>query len=181
MGYICLKTTFHHLKYYLHIYLTLLSTGLWFGKWHEEYGKCFPEDSKLGFWWDALIQTWKSTSLKSTEELSVMTMKNYAKFEKELTCHFKVDTWRILIWALKSLKNFLFNGFLLNKVYIASTKKVQRSYLSSNWKGMQNLLEWNHRLQNKQKEISKFWPEQSKASKMFTLMRSFWAMYNFLS
>ena len=30
-------------------------------------------------------------SLKSTEELSVMTMKNDAKFEEELTCHFKVD------------------------------------------------------------------------------------------
>ena len=30
-------------------------------------------------------------SLKSTEELSVMTMKNDAKFEKELTCDFKVD------------------------------------------------------------------------------------------
>ena len=30
-------------------------------------------------------------SLKFSEELSVMTMKNYAKFEEELTCHFKFD------------------------------------------------------------------------------------------
>ena len=30
-------------------------------------------------------------SLKFTEELCVMTMKNDAKFEKELTCHFKID------------------------------------------------------------------------------------------
>ena len=30
-------------------------------------------------------------SLKSTEELCVMTMKNDAKFEEELTCHFKTD------------------------------------------------------------------------------------------
>ena len=30
-------------------------------------------------------------SLKSTEELSAMTMKNDAKFEEELTCNFKVD------------------------------------------------------------------------------------------
>ena len=30
-------------------------------------------------------------SLKSTEELYVMTMKNDTKFEEELTCHFKVD------------------------------------------------------------------------------------------
>ena len=30
-------------------------------------------------------------SLKPTEELSIMTMKNDAKFEEELSCHFKVD------------------------------------------------------------------------------------------
>ena len=98
MGYFCLKTTFLHLKHYLQIYLTLLSTDLWFGKWHEEYGKFFPEHSKLGFWWDALIQFWKSISFNSTEELSVMTVKKYAKFEEELTCHFKVD--------IRNLTNF---------------------------------------------------------------------------
>ena len=92
MGYICLKTTYLHLKHYIQIYLTLRSTDLWFGKWHEEYGKFFPEHSKLGFWWGPLIQTWKSMSLKSTEKLSVMAMKNYVEFEEELTCHFKVGT-----------------------------------------------------------------------------------------
>ena len=30
-------------------------------------------------------------SLKFTEELCVVTMKNNAKFEEELTCHFKID------------------------------------------------------------------------------------------
>ena len=30
-------------------------------------------------------------SLKSIEELSVMTIKNDAKFEKEMTCHFQAD------------------------------------------------------------------------------------------
>ena len=30
-------------------------------------------------------------SLKFTEELCVMTMMNDAKFEEELTCHFKID------------------------------------------------------------------------------------------
>ena len=37
-------------------------------------------------------------SLKFTEELSVMTMKNDAKLEEELTCHFKVD--------IRNLTNF---------------------------------------------------------------------------
>ena len=80
MGYICLKTTFPHLKLYLQIYLTLLLTDLRFGKCHEEYGKFSPEHFKVS-----------KLSLKSTEELSVMKMKNDANFEEELTCHFKVD------------------------------------------------------------------------------------------
>ena len=126
LGYVCLKTTFLHLKRYLQIYLTLPPTDLWFEKWHEEYGKIFPEHSKLGFWWDPLSQTWKSMSLKPTEELSIMTMKNYAKFEEELA-YLTSGIWRILTRALESLKNFHFNGFLLSKVYIAWIKKVQRS------------------------------------------------------
>ena len=75
-------------------------TDLWFGKWYEEYRKFSAEQlkvSKLGFWWDPLIQR-KSMSLKSTEELCVMTMKNDVKFEEELTCHFKTD--------MRNLMNF---------------------------------------------------------------------------
>ena len=37
-------------------------------------------------------------SLKFREELFVMAMKNDAKFEGELTCHFKID--------MRNLKNF---------------------------------------------------------------------------
>ena len=76
-------------------------TDLWFGKWYEEYGKFSPEQlkvSKLAYWWDPLIQSRKSMSLKSTEELCVMTMKNDAKFEEELTCQFKID--------MRNLTNF---------------------------------------------------------------------------
>ena len=40
-------------------------------------------------------------SLKFTEELCVMKMKNDAKFEEELTCHFKID--------LRNLTNFDLN------------------------------------------------------------------------
>ena len=36
--------------------------------------------------------------LKFTEELCVMTIKNDAKFEEELTCHLKID--------MRNLKNF---------------------------------------------------------------------------
>ena len=37
-------------------------------------------------------------SLKFTEKLCVMTMKNDAKFEEELTCHFKIH--------MRNLRNF---------------------------------------------------------------------------
>ena len=37
-------------------------------------------------------------TLKFAEELCVMTMKNNAKFEEELTCHFKTD--------MRNLTNF---------------------------------------------------------------------------
>ena len=47
-------------------------------------------------------------SLKFTEELCVMTMKNDAKFEKELTCQFKIDIKNLtnLAQALENLKKF---------------------------------------------------------------------------
>ena len=40
----------------------------------------------------------KGRTLKFTDELCVMTMKNNAKFEEELTCHFKTD--------MRNLTNF---------------------------------------------------------------------------
>ena len=49
--------------------------------------------------------------------------------------------WWILTRALESLKSFHFNGLLLSKVYIVSAKKVQRSYLSWNWRRIQKLWE----------------------------------------
>ena len=47
--------------------------------------------------------------------------------------------WWILIRALKSVKNLHFHWFLLCKVFKVWPKKVQRSYLSWQWRVMQNL------------------------------------------
>ena len=44
-------------------------------------------------------------SLKSTEELCVMAMKNDAKFEEELTDHFKVDTRNLMNFELRTGKS----------------------------------------------------------------------------
>ena len=76
-------------------------TNLWFGKWHEEFGKFSPEHSKvskLGLWWDPFIQSRKYMSLKFTGELCVMAMKIDVKFWEELTCSFNID--------MRSLTNF---------------------------------------------------------------------------
>ena len=68
-------------------------TDLWFGKWHEEFGKFSSEHlkvSKLVFSWDPFVQSRKCMSYKLTEELQVMTLKNDEKFEIEMTCHFEI-------------------------------------------------------------------------------------------
>ena len=60
-----------------------------------------------------------------------MTLKSNAKFEEELTCHFKIDMGNLTNSdrALESLRNFHFNGLLLSKVYIVPAKKVKGNYL----------------------------------------------------
>ena len=50
----------------------------------QSTGKC----QKRNF---PFVQSRKCMSLKFTEELFVMTMKNDAKFEEELTCRSKID------------------------------------------------------------------------------------------
>ena len=76
-------------------------TDMCIQKWCEEFVNFSPEHSKvskLGLWWDPLIQSRKWMSLKFTGELCVMAMKNDAKFEEELTCQFKID--------MRNLMNF---------------------------------------------------------------------------
>ena len=47
--------------------------------------------SKLGLCWNPLVQSRNCMSLKFTEELCVMTMKNDTKIEEKLTSRFKID------------------------------------------------------------------------------------------
>ena len=74
---------------------------LWFEKRIDKFGILSPENlkvSKLRLWWDPFFQSRKVMTLKFSEELCVMAMKNNAKFEEELTCHFKTD--------MRNLMNF---------------------------------------------------------------------------
>ena len=52
--------------------------------------------SKLGLWWDPFAQSRKGMTLKFTEELCVMKMKDNAKLDEQLTCQFKTDTRNLM-------------------------------------------------------------------------------------
>ena len=71
-----------------------LNCGLENDKFSPEHLKV----SKLGLWWDSLIRSRKSMTLKFTEKLCVITVTNDAKFEEELTFHFKIN--------MRNLTNF---------------------------------------------------------------------------
>ena len=67
-------------------------------------------------------------SLKSTKDLSVMTMKNYTKFQEELTCHFKVDIRNLANFdpsTRKSKKIFTSIGSFWAKYILFELKKYR--------------------------------------------------------
>ena len=81
-------------------YLSWHRRILWFWKWHEQFGKFSPQHlkvSKLWLWWNPFIQSRKYMSLEFTRELRVMTMRNDAKFEEELTQQLKIDMRNLMI------------------------------------------------------------------------------------
>ena len=142
MDKICLKTTFLHLKHYLQIYVTLLSTDLWFGKWHEEYSKFSPEleSLKIGILMRSFNPKMKKYELKIHRGVICRDNEQWRKIWRGLVISkLTWGIWQILSRALEGLKNFHLNVLLLRKVYIVCAKKVQRSYLLWNWIGIQKL------------------------------------------
>ena len=123
--YICLKTTFFHLKHYLQIYLTLLLTDLWFGKWHEQYGKFFQSTQNWDF--DGIF----NPNLKKYE----------LKIHRGVTCHDNEELCKIWrgtdlsfqswheefdeFWPeqLKVSKNFILMGSFWSKYILLKLKK----------------------------------------------------------
>ena len=77
-----------------HWTVTLILKKNWLVVWNRLFGKFPPKHlkvSELGLWWDPFVQSRKVMTLKFTEELCIMAMKNTAKFEGEFNCHFKTD------------------------------------------------------------------------------------------
>ena len=86
-------------------------TDLWFGKWHEAFGKFSSEHlkvSKLVFSWDPFVQSRKCMSYKLTEELLIMTLRNDEKSDEELTCCFKIDIRNLTKFNLRTQKSHKF-------------------------------------------------------------------------
>ena len=115
-------------------------------------------------------------SLKFTEESCAMAIKNDVKFLEELTSRFKIAMWNWTIFtrAIESLKNYHFNGLLLNKVYNAWAKKVQRSYVSWHWRVMQNLKKTWLVVWKMKWEIWQIFTRALDSLKIGTLMGSFY-------
>ena len=83
-------------------------TGLCFGKWQgiwQVFTRAHSKSAKLGLWWNPFIQSMKCMSLKFTGELCVMKMKNDAKCEEKLTCHFKIDMRNLTNFDLNTRKS----------------------------------------------------------------------------
>ena len=91
--------------------------------------------SKLELWWDPFVQSRKCMSLKFTEKLCVMRMKNNTKIEEDLTFCFKTDMRNFTNFdsSTQKSKNLCFNWLLETKVYIVWATKVQGSYPSWHW------------------------------------------------
>ena len=100
-----------------------------------------PESVKI--WWNLFVQSRKDMTLKFTEELCVMTMKNNAIFEEELAGHFKIDMRNLTNFdsSPPKSKKMLFNWLLWPKYLMFEIRKVQSSYVWWHWRLMQHLKE----------------------------------------
>ena len=119
--------------------------GLWFEKWHEKFSRFSPEHfkvSKLGLRCDPFVEGRKGLTLKFTEDLCAMTMKNNSKCEEELTCHFKTDmrnltkfdsnarkckkNVKVYVWAKKSTEELCLMALKIDAKFAGKVTCVQK-------------------------------------------------------
>ena len=97
-----------------------------------------PKSLKIVPWWALFVKSIYCFSKKLSEELCVMTLKGVAKFKRKLTCGLKNDIRNLVNFYESSWKskNWHFNWICLSKVYKYLDEKVQKSYVSWNWRVM---------------------------------------------
>ena len=96
---------------------------------------------KFALWLNPFVQSMQIFRWKSTEELSLITLKSDAKFEEKLTLGSKNDMRNLLNFNAISAKsgNLHFDVLLFSIAYKVSALKVQKMYLSWHWKKIQTL------------------------------------------
>ena len=108
---------------------TWRKTNLLFQKW-QEFSAFWSELSKVSIICTLIgtfLANYITFDLKSTEELSFMTLKCHAKFEENLTCGLENDTRNLAnfhqnIWKCQ---NWDFDGILVSKIENAWAKKLE--------------------------------------------------------
>ena len=119
--------------------------SLSFQNWHKEFDKFWPEHSKVSKIFTLMGSFWAKYilfELKKYGEVIVHETKEGYKIWRGIGLSFQ--NWHKefdKFWPehSKVSKIFTLRGLLLNKLYILWAEKVQRSYLSWNWRGIQNL------------------------------------------
>ena len=100
-----------------------------------------PKSLKIVPWWALFVKSIYCFSKKLSEELCVMTLKGVAKFKRKLTCGLKNEIRNLVNFYASSWKsrNWHFDWIRLSKVYKYLDEKVQKNYVSWNWRVMQSL------------------------------------------
>ena len=191
IGFFCWK----YIKFQLNKYRGVMShdteewckiwrkTDLWFGKWHEEFGKFSPEHSKISkictlmscFWPKYImfeLKKYRGVIFHDTEESCKIWRKTdlwfgkwHKKFGKFSSEHLKVLKLGTFMgsfcpkWKMHELK--IYRGNMCNDTKVWS--KI--------WRGI------DLSFQNWHKEFDEFWLEYLKVSKMYALMSHFWPKY----
>ena len=153
-----------------------------FRSWHEEFDEFWPEHLKVSktfilmgsFWAKYLLfelKRYRGVIFHETEE-EYKILRGIDLFENWLT---EFDNF----WPehAKVSNIFTLMGFFWAKYILFKLKKYRGVIFHETedgykiWRGIDLSFEDWH------KEFDKFWPEQSKVSKIFTLIGSLWAKY----
>ena len=139
-----------------------------FGKWYEEFGTFPPEHSSVKIW-ILMGSIFPRMSLKFTEKLCVMTMKNVEKTDMTNLVNFNASSGKF--------ENLHFDVLLLSIAYKVSVEKVQKSYISWHWKVIQTLKKNSLFIWKKTWEIWWILTRAMKNLKICNLMRYFCQKY----
>ena len=112
-----------------------------FQDWNKEFEKFWPEHWNFYFNGLLLGKVYIVWTKKSRQELSFMTLKSDAKFEKKLTCCLENDMRNLANFhqSTQKCQNWNFDGIILPKVENLWPYNLQSSYVSWQWRMIQKL------------------------------------------